>query len=111
MNACLYILRCADGSYYVGTTRGGLEKRLAEHEAGAFDGYTARRRPVTLVFHEYFERVEDAVAAERRVKGWRREKKEALIRGDFEALPSLSQRTARPPVGASRRRAAHASSA
>jgi len=111
MNACLYILRCADGSYYVGTTRGGLEKRLAEHEAGAFDGYTARRRPVTLVFHQYFERVEDTVAAERRVKGWRREKKEALIRGDFAALHSLSQRTARPPVGASRRRAGHASSA
>jgi len=40
MNAYLYILRCADGSYYVGTTRGSLEKRLAEHEAGAFDGYT-----------------------------------------------------------------------
>jgi putative endonuclease len=61
--------RCADGSYYVGTTRSSLEKRLAEHEAGAFDGYTARRRPITLVFHQYFERVEDAVAAERQVKG------------------------------------------
>jgi putative endonuclease len=65
MNVYLYILRCADGSYYVGTTRSGLEKRLAEDEAGAFDGYTARRRPVTLVFHQYFECVEDAVAAER----------------------------------------------
>jgi putative endonuclease len=105
------ILRCADGSYYVGTTRGGLEKRLAEHEVGAFDGYTARRRPLTLVFHQYFERVEDAAAAERRVKGWRREKKEALVRGDFAALPSLSRRTVRPPMRASRRRAAHASSA
>jgi putative endonuclease len=111
MNAYLYILRCADGSYYVGTTRSNLEKRLAEHEAGACDGYTARRRPITLVFHQYFERVEDAVAVERQVKGWRREKKEALIRGDFAALRSLSRRTARPPVRASRRRAAHASSA
>jgi len=58
----------------------------------------ARRQPITLVFHQHFERVEDAVAAERHVKGWRREKKAALIRGDFAALRSLSRRTARPPV-------------
>jgi predicted GIY-YIG superfamily endonuclease len=107
----LYILRCADGSYYVGTSRGSLEARIAEHEAGAFDGYTARRRPVALVFHQYFDRIDDAVAAERQVKGWRREKKEALIRGDFAALPALSRRTARRSERASRRRAAHASSA
>jgi predicted GIY-YIG superfamily endonuclease len=79
MDAYLYILRCVDGSYYVGVTRSSLEKGIAEHEAGAFDGYTARRRPVTFVFHQHFERVEDAVAAERQVKGWRREKKETLI--------------------------------
>jgi putative endonuclease len=111
MSAWLYMLRCANGSYYVGTARTNLETRIAEHESGTFDGYTARRRPVTLVFHQYFERIADAIAAERKVKGWRREKKEALIRGDFGALPSLSQRTGRPPVRASRRRAAHASSA
>ena len=92
-NAYLYILRCADGSYYVGTTRQSLEKRLAEHHAGAFDGYTAHhRRPLSLVFHEAFERIEDAVSAERQIKGWRREKKEALIRGDYAALPSLARR-------------------
>ena len=111
MGAYLYILRCSDGSYYVGTTRSSLERRLAEHEAGAFDGYTARRRPVIVVFYQYFERVEDAIAAEQQVKGWRREKKEALIQGDFAALPGLSGRNARPAVRASRRRAAHASSA
>jgi predicted GIY-YIG superfamily endonuclease len=104
MSAYLYILRCADGSYYVGTTRDELEKRIAEHQAGAFDGYTARRRPVTLVSHQCFERFEDAVAAERQVKGWRREKKEALIRGDFAALPTLSRRhPAGPSARASRR--------
>jgi putative endonuclease len=103
MSAYLYILHCADGSYYVGTTRDSLETRIAEHEAGVFDGYTARRRPVTLAFHQYFERIDDAVAAERQVKGWRRDKKEALIRGDFAALPRLSQRAARPPVRPSRR--------
>ncbi len=99
MGAYLYLLRCADGSYYVGTTVGSLEKRVAEHQAGVFDGYTARRRPVALAFHQEFDRLEDAAAAERQVKGWRREKKEALIRGDFAALPSLARRgaaTARP---------------
>jgi putative endonuclease len=94
MSGCLYILRCADGSYCVGTTRSGLETRIAEHESGTFDGYAAIRRPVTLVFHENFERIEDAVAAERQIKGCRQEKKEALIRGDFAALPALSKRTA-----------------
>ena len=103
MSAWLYILRCGDGSCYVGVTRNSLEARIAEHQAGTFDGYTARRRPVVLVFHQYFDRIEDAVAAERQVKGWRREKKEALIRGDFSALPDLSRRTAWPSVRPSRR--------
>ena len=103
MTAYLYILRCADGSYYVGTTRGSLEKRITEHNAGAFYGYTALRRPVTLVFHQEFANIEDANAAERQVKGWRREKKEALIRGDFAALPVLSRRAAPPSVRPSRR--------
>jgi len=95
MSAYLYVLRCADGSYYVGTTRDSLEKRMAEHEAGTFDGHTARRRPVTLVFQQQFDRIEDALTAERQVKGWRREKKEAPIRGDFAALPKLSRRPSR----------------
>jgi putative endonuclease len=94
MSAYLYILPCADGSYYAGTMRGSLEKRVAEYNAGAFDGYTALRRPVTLVFSQHFDRVDDAVSAERQVKGWRRKKKEALIRGDFAALPVLSRRAA-----------------
>ena len=92
MSAFVYILRCSDGSYYVGSTSGSLEKRLAEHEAGAFDGYTSHRRPVSLVFQQAFERIEDAIAAERQIKGWRREKKEALIRGDIAALPGLARR-------------------
>jgi predicted GIY-YIG superfamily endonuclease len=80
------------GAYYVGTTRNNLERRIAEHNAGALGGYTARRRPVVLALQQYFERIEDAVSAERQVKGWRREKKEALIRGDFAALLALSRR-------------------
>ena len=92
MSAYLYILRCADGSYYVGTTIGSLDTRVAEHQTGAFDGYTALRRPVALVFHQHFERLDDAASAERQVKGWRRDKKEALIRGDFASLPFLARR-------------------
>ena len=92
MPAFLYILRCADDSYYVGTTRGTLDNRVAEHDAGHFGGFTAKRRPVKLVFHQEFQRITDAIAAERQVKGWRRAKKEALIRGDFDALPLLAKR-------------------
>ena len=92
MSAYLYILHCADGSYYIGTTRDSLERRLAEHQVGAFDGYTARRRPVSLVFHQSFESVEDAISVERQIKGWRREKKEPLIHGDYRALPLLAGR-------------------
>ena len=90
--AHLYVLRCADGSYYVGTARLGLERRIAEHQAGSYDGYTARQRPVTLVFSEHFERIDDAIAAERQVKGWRRDKKEALIAGKLALLPALAGR-------------------
>jgi putative endonuclease len=93
MGAWLYILLCADGSYYVGTTRDSLDRRFAEHQARSFGGYTARRRPVTLVYFQEFQRIIDAIAAERQVKGWRREKKETLIRGDLELLPALSRRS------------------
>ena len=104
--ATLYILRCADESYYVGTTRGELERRIAEHNAGAFGGYTASRRPVTLLFSQYFSAITDAIAAERQVKGWSRVKKEALIAAKFDRLPGLSQRGFHP----SRRPAAPGSS-
>ena len=92
MGAHVYMLRCADGHYYVGTTRGGLERRIAEHNAGTYGGYTKSRRPVTLVYHQGFERIADAIAAERQLKGWSRAKKEALIDGNFEALRRLSRR-------------------
>lgn len=69
MNAYVYIVRCADGSYYVGSTRGSIEERVAQHNAGTSDGYTARRRPVELVFQQDFDRITDAIAAERQLKG------------------------------------------
>jgi putative endonuclease len=90
--AYFYLLQCADGSYYAGTARAGLERRVAEHNAGTFGGYTAKRRPVRLVYSQWFERITDAIAAERQVKGWSRAKKEALIRGDFDQLRELAKR-------------------
>jgi putative endonuclease len=95
MDIHVYMLRCADGSYYVGSTRVGIDRRLAEHNAGIFQGYTSSRLPVSLVWSESFRFVTDAIQCERRLKGWRREKKEALIRGDFSTLKSLA-RTAKP---------------
>jgi len=92
MDVWIYILRCSDGSYYVGSVRGDLERRFAEHQSGAFGGYTAARLPVTLVYSENFARIEDAVAAERRLKGWSRAKKEALIAGQLDRLPALASR-------------------
>ena len=92
VNAFVYILKCSDGSYYVGSTRGSLEKRIAEHDNGTFGGFTKSRRPVELIYSESFDEIRDAIAAERRLKGWSRAKKQALIRGDFDALHVLAKR-------------------
>ena len=78
MSVWVYILRCADGSYYTGHTD-YLEKRVAEHQVGQSPGYTLSRRPVTLVYGEAFTTREEALACERRIKGWSREKKLQLI--------------------------------
>jgi putative endonuclease len=95
MGASVYILRFADGSFYVGSATGSdLTRRIAEHQSGAYPGYTFRRRPVQLVWSQYFERIADAVAAERKLKGWSRAKKEALIRGEWHLLKTLSKRRA-----------------
>jgi predicted GIY-YIG superfamily endonuclease len=85
----VYILRCADGSYYTGHTD-ALEKRIADHEAGRIQGYTSTRRPVELVFTQAFPTREEALAAELRIKGWSRKKKEAMIRGDWNEVRRLS---------------------
>jgi putative endonuclease len=95
MGAFVYILRCADGSYYVGSTRDiSVERRVSEHAMGMNPAsYTFRRRPVTLVFSEEFQQITDAIAAERRIKGWTRAKKEALIRGDWARVSQLAKRS------------------
>ena len=102
MPAFVYILRCADGRYYVGSTRGDTpDRRIGEHVGGEFPGFTRARRPVTVVHVEEFQRITDAVAAERRIKGWSRSKKEALIAGDWDLLQHLAKRpAARRKIGA-----------
>jgi putative endonuclease len=92
MGAFVYMLRCADSSYYVGSTIIGLERRVAEHNTGMLGGYTSVRLPVTLVWSEHFDRLEDAAATERKIKGWSRAKKAALIQSDWSAIKRLSKR-------------------
>ena len=90
MHIFVYMLRCSDGSYYVGSTRASLEQRVSQHNTGHFGGYTAKRRPVTLVFQQDFQRITDAIAAERQLKGRSRAKKEALVRGDYDTIKALA---------------------
>jgi putative endonuclease len=98
MGAHVYMLRCADGSFYVGSATGeDLTLRIAQHQAGTFEGYTSLRRPVELVWSEYFDRITDAIATELRVKGWSRAKKEALIKGDWAAVQRLAKRRGGKP--------------
>ena len=92
----VYLLRCADESYYVGHTD-NLELRLAQHPAGDLGGYTKTRRPLRLVYSESFGTRDDAFAAERQLKGWSRKKKDALIAGDWDRLRSLAQRRSPSP--------------
>ena len=95
MGAYVYMLRCADGSFYVGSATGDdLSVRIDQHNAGSYPGYTFKRRPVVLVWSEHFDRITDAIAVERQIKGWSRAKKEALIRSDWAGVSRLSQRRA-----------------
>ncbi|MFE6255021.1 GIY-YIG nuclease family protein [Agromyces sp. NPDC057865] len=87
----MYVLRCNDGSYYVGSTW-DLEVRLEQHAAGTVPSYTSSRLPVELAYAEEYDRIEHAYAREKQVQGWSRRKREALIAGRFDDLPGLSGR-------------------
>jgi len=92
----VYMLRCADGSYYVGHTD-DLEARLWQHENGIGCDWTKRRRPVELVWCDCTESRYEALAFERRLKGWSRAKKEALIKGDWDRVNWLSRAPSERP--------------
>ena len=88
----VYILKCSDQTYYTGFTS-NLDKRLQEHMAGKHpDSYTYNKRPITLEFYATFSNVEIAISTEKQIKKWSRAKKEALINGDYEALPNLAKK-------------------
>ena len=86
----LYILKCRNGEYYIGHTD-NLEQRMSEHNLGSINNcYTKNRRPLELVFYEVFPTRDDAFHAERQIKGWSRNKKEAFIRDDWERIKYLN---------------------
>ena len=89
-----YMLRCADGSFYVGCTT-DLEQRIGQHHSGLRPGYTATRLPVELVWAQEFQHIGDAIRSERHLKGWSRAKKEALIAGDYAVISRLASRAGR----------------
>ena len=87
----VYILKCSDDSYYTGVTN-NIERRLMEHESGRNpDSYTYSRRPVQLIYAEYFISPRQAIDFEKQVKRWSRAKKEALIAGDWDRLKFLAE--------------------
>jgi putative endonuclease len=101
MGGWAYIIECADGSYYVGSTV-DLEARISQHNLGLGAKYTRlkRRRPVKLVWDAQFDRIDDAFEFEKRVQGWSRAKRRALIEGRMDDLPALARGHCRPPMSA-----------
>ena len=90
MKGWMYILECADGSYYTGSTK-NLERRLVQHQAGEGAKHTKKRLPVKLVYVEAFDRIDLAFYKEKQVQGWTRKKKEALITNMPEKLHDLAK--------------------
>ncbi len=86
----MYILKCANGAYYTGSTK-YLELRLEQHQKGEGANFTRKHLPVVLVYYEEFDRIDEAFYREKQVQGWSRKKKEALINGEHQMLPRLSK--------------------
>ncbi|HMP98458.1 MAG TPA: GIY-YIG nuclease family protein [Cyclobacteriaceae bacterium] len=89
MKGWMYILECADGSFYTGSTN-NLDLRLAQHQKGEGANHTKNRLPVKLVYYEEFARIDLAFKREKQIQGWSRKKKEALIKGMPEELKRLA---------------------
>jgi len=90
MSFWVYMLHCNAGRFYVGHTD-DLERRIAQHEAGALAGFTRNFLPVKLVWSQEFPTRDEAKAAEKQVKGWSRAKKLALIRDDWKEISRLAK--------------------
>jgi len=87
----MYILKCSDGSFYVGSTK-SLTSRFFQHQQGKGAIYTAHRLPVELVYFEEYRNVAEAFAREKQVQNWSHAKRDALIQGSFCQLPELSKK-------------------
>ncbi|WP_214465668.1 GIY-YIG nuclease family protein [Microbacterium flavescens] len=94
--AFTYIVRCADGTFYVGSTL-DLGRRIDQHNGGMGSAYTRRRLPVTLVWSGEFSSVADAFGWEKRIQGWSHAKREAFIDGGLDAVRGWSARTRSSP--------------
>ena len=86
----MYILICANNTYYTGSTK-DLNERLAQHQAGMGSNYTVKNLPVELVYFEEYQRIDVAFHREQQVKKWTQKKKRALINGRQDLLPKLSE--------------------
>ena len=96
------MLHCNGGWLYVGHTD-DLERRMTEHHHGARPGFTRDHLPVTLVWSDAFPTRLEAQEAERRIKGWSRAKKLALIRGDWGEISRLAhEKKGRPSTSSGR---------
>lgn len=91
MSGFVYILECADGSYYVGSTT-DLSRRIQEHKDGMGGEYTRKRLPIRLVYAEEFPTIAEAYQREKQLQGWGRKKRKALIEGRLEDLKVLAKK-------------------
>ncbi|HOT37618.1 MAG TPA: GIY-YIG nuclease family protein [Candidatus Latescibacteria bacterium] len=90
----MYILKCADGTYYTGSTV-DLELRVSQHQSGGGANYTKSRLPVSLVYWEEYPRVDEAFAREKQVQAWSHAKKKALIDARNDTLSGLAKKVFR----------------
>ena len=101
MSFWAYILHCRGGYFYTSQTD-NLEARLAQHRSGFLPGFASGHLPIELVWSQEFTSRDEAISAERRIKGWSRAKKMALIRGDWVRISELAKSRSSPSTGSGR---------
>ena len=87
---CVYILKCADDSFYVGHTD-NLPQRIERHNTGRASAWTESRLPIKLVYKEICENKKDAVRRERQIKKWSQMKKQVLVDGNLQRLKAVNK--------------------
>lgn len=78
-NYYVYFMSSNSGTLYLGVTN-NLERRVVEHRSGKISGFSSKYKCIKLVYYEYYENVNDAIAREKEIKKWSREKKTNLIK-------------------------------